>query len=360
MRGAAFNRLISVLDGGHGRIPYLISTAMVLGTYGIRLALAPLLGDQAPLLPFIVSGVLSAGLYGVGPGLLSILLSATLATLTFLDPFGPQGLSPEQLTNVVVFLTTGVAMMLFASHLRAARLRSEMLEVELMQAQATAAMGTMAGTLAHELNQPLAAAANYVAACQQLASVPERRPQLLIKGLQQAEAQIQRAGDIIRHARSLIRNAPIEREPSSLHRMFRRVIEVMKASAIGSNVRFSVDIGQDADAVAVNPIQIEQVLVNLLRNACESVSKFPLAEVHLKATATDKGTLVEVRDTGAGIPANRLSTLFSATQSSGKGLGIGLSICRTIVEAHGGGIWAQNNPEGGASFFLLLPGAGDE
>ena len=353
VRWAQLHRFAGIANGKRGLIPYVASIALVLVAFFTRLAIAPLIGDRAPLLPFIAAVVLAAGLYGMGPGLLAIALSALLATSIFMTPVSGE-FTPEQITNIVVFLITSGAMMLFAKHLRKARSHVEELELELTQAQANAAMSTMAATLAHELNQPLAAAANYVAACQQIASLAAEGPQSLVKGLQQAETQIQRAGDIIRQARALVRRAPLEREVSSLGHMFRRVIEAVQTSD-GRGVEFEIDMAPDADSIMVNAVQIEQVLLNLVRNACQAMHGAARPKVQMKAVATARGSLIEVRDSGPGIPRDRLSALFSAGKSSGTGLGIGLSISRTIVEAHGGNIWGQNNPEGGASFFVLLP-----
>jgi len=356
-RWSEVNHKLEALSVRRGPVPYLVATGLVLISFLARLAIDPWIGDRGPLMPFVAAVVISAGMYGVGPGLLAIFLSAVLAAFAFIDPAGPGGISTEQMVHIVVFLVTGAAMTWFAAHLRETRNRADRLEVELQQAQANAAMGTMAGTLAHELNQPLAAAANYVAACQQLAAGPTQSPQSMAKGLQQAEAQIQRVGEIIRHARSLVKNVPLERETASLRRMFRRAIEVVEAGEAGKKVSFEVDVRPDAEWADVNSVQIEQVLLNLLRNACQSTQSAGRPKVSLKATSTDRGQLIEVRDNGAGIALDRLTSLFSATKSSTNGLGIGLSISRTIVEAHGGNIWAQNNPDGGASFFTLLPGA---
>ena len=353
MRWAKLHRYVGIVSGERGLLPYVVSIALVLVSFFARLAIAPLIGDRAPLLPFIAAVVLAAGLYGLGPGLLAIVLSAVLATSTFMTSISGT-FTPEQITNIIVFVITSGAMLLFANHLRMARSHAEELELELTQAQANAAMSTMAATLAHELNQPLAAAANYVAACQQLASLPGENPQSLVKGLQQAEAQIQRAGDIIRQARALVRRAPLEREVSSLGHMFRRVIEAGEVSD-GRGVKFEIEVAANADSIMVNTVQIEQVLLNLVRNACQAMHGAARRKVQMKAVATARGSLIEVRDSGPGIPHDRLRTLFSTSKSSSTGLGIGLSISRTIVEAHGGNIWGQNNPEGGASFFVLLP-----
>lgn len=335
-----------------------MSTGFVLAFFLIRLSLHPWIGQRSPLLPFIGAVVLAAGLYGVGPGLFAIVLSAIIATLFFILPSDGAGLDVDQIVSIAVFLGTGGAMLLFANHLRKTRERAEELELELQNAQANAAMGAMAATLAHELNQPLAAASNYVSACQQIVSnLDHERSRPVAEGLSKAEAQIQRAAQIIRNARSMVKNLPVERDVSSLRRMIGRVIDLLTATRSAADIRFQVDVQPDSDRVAVNTIQIEQVLLNLVRNACEAIRRSGSAgEVRLKVVATDRGRFIEVRDTGPGIPSARLTSLFSATQESiGGGLGIGLSICRTIIEAHGGNIWAQNNPEGGASFFVLLP-----
>jgi len=341
-----------------GRLtPYAVSAGLVLLTFVARLAVGPWLSDRSPLLPFIAAVVLAAGLYGVGAGLLAILLSAALASWAFLAPDG-SGVSIDQGASVAVFLVTSAAMLIFANHLREARSKSERLEFELVQAQATAAMGTMAATLAHELNQPLTAASNYVAACGQLAEqVPDESREALAKGLERAEAQIQRAGSIIRSARSLVRNVPADRKHSSVSKMFGRVIELIGATDMRGHVKFTMNVEPDADIVFVNTVQIEQVILNVLRNACEATRNLDEgAEIRLGANATEKGTLVRITDNGPGIRRELLPTLFTAAMASTKkGLGIGLSICRTIIEAHGGVISAQNNPDGGASFFILLP-----
>lgn len=337
--------------------PYAVAAGLVVLTFIARLAVGPLLSDRSPLLPFIAAVVVAAGLYGVGAGLVAILLSAALASWAFLAP-GGGSMSTDQVASIAVFVVTSAAMLIFANHLREARSKSERLEFELVQAQATAAMGTMAATLAHELNQPLTAASNYVAACGQLAEqVSGDQRSALVKGLGQAEGQIQRAGSIIRSARSLVRNVPTDRRPSSVNRMFGRVIELIVATDVGGHVKFVIDVQPDADLVLVNAVQIEQVFLNVLRNACEATRNLEEpANIKLSASATEKGTLVRITDNGPGIPRERLPTLFTAARTSTKkGLGIGLSICRTIIEAHGGVISAQNNPEGGASFFILLP-----
>jgi C4-dicarboxylate-specific signal transduction histidine kinase len=106
----------------------------------------------------------------------------------------------------------------------------------------------------------------------------------------------------------------------------------------------------------VNSVQIEQVFLNLVRNACQAMANEQEPLILIQARRAEGGSVIEVRDNGPGIPRERLPNLFSPAQGpSGPGLGVGLSISRAIIEAHGGSIMAQNHPEGGAAFFIFLP-----
>lgn len=355
VRWPNLNRRLIALPPAHGLFIYIAVTGLVLVSFMARLALDSWIGHYAPLLPFIVAVVVAAGLYGVTPGLFAICLSSLMAVWGFASPDWT-GLTPEEFVSMGIFIVGGGVMLLFANHLRMTKKRAEKLELELQQAQAKDAMGTMISILAHELNQPLTAASNYIAACHRLTTAGDEKREIVLQGLHQAEAQIQRAGSIIRHARGLVRNLPVQRNASSLRRMIDRVIDLIKVTEPDTSVQFGVEIASNANFLKVNTVQIEQVLFNLLRNAHQAVQNTQASKVRIKATLTDRGRLIEVKDSGPGIPRVQLPTLFSAAPRFRKaGLGIGLSICRTIVEAHGGRIWAQNNPEGGASFFVLLP-----
>jgi two-component system sensor kinase FixL len=217
----------------------------------------------------------------------------------------------------------------------------------------------MASTLAHELNQPLAAASNYIAACKRLvARLDGEQKPAVVSGLAESEAQIQRTGEIIRHARDMIRNAGARREPVSLKAMVERITGALQASGQCGDATIHTEIERDSDCVEVNQIQIEQVLLNLLRNACQaSAPQSP--EITISGRSEGEWCIVAVRDRSGGIPAESLNSLFSGeVQSSHGGLGLGLSISRTIIESHGGRIWAENNDEGGASFSFRVPRAG--
>lgn len=343
--------------GATGPGAYLVSCLFVIGCLLTWTALGPSLAGRSPLLPFVAAVVLAAGLYGVGPGIAATALGLVLALLVFVRREPSLPLRAEDVASMAVFLVIGAAMLVFADHLRDARRRALLLEGELQQVQTATAMSTMAGTLAHELNQPLTAASNYVAACRRFASsIGEESSGPLLTGLVQAESQIQRAGSIIREARALLRNAPVERQSIWLRPLIDRVIEVARANDSCARTRFSVAFAARTSRVEVNDVQMEQVLLNLVRNACEAMQTTDDPVISFRTKRTDGGTLIEVRDNGPGIPQDRLPVLFSPVRgSSGAGLGVGLSICRTIVEAHGGSIAAHNDPKGGAVFVIFLP-----
>jgi signal transduction histidine kinase len=335
--------------------PFISAAAFVLIAYVIRLGLGPLIGHRSPWLLFTVAIVVAAGRYGVRPGLLAMALSFVLGLTLY--PAAAYQSAGEAITSLVVFLSVGAAMLVFAAHLKASQQRAMQLQSELNRVHTESAIGAMASILAHELNQPLAAASNYVTASRRLLEAGEglAKPKV-VAAMGEAEGQIQRAGEIIRHARDLVRNAGAKREPASLRVMVARVSEVLRAGGIYDKGAIRTEIEPDADEVLANPVQVEQVLVNLLRNAWQASDDEP--DVLVRAAPSNGSTIIEVRDRGRGIPEDRLPDLFSVRgQSSQGGLGLGLSISRTIVEAHGGRIWAENRPGGGASIVFTMPRA---
>ena len=338
--------------------PYVSAIGLVALAFLIRLGLTPLLNDRSPWLLFTVAIVIAAGRYGVRPALLVMALSLMLGLAAFVGGANIGNIPAESIASLVVFLVTGAAMLVFATHLKASQQRAVQLQAELSQAHTESALGTMASILAHELNQPLAAATNYVAACKRMIGKLEGAPKAkILTGIGEAEGQIERVGEIIRHARDLVRDSGAKRESASLRTMISRVTEVLTMGGSGGKAIIRNEVNPEADELVANPIQIEQVLMNLLRNACQMSDRGD--EVVVSAKPVDGFARIEVRDQGAGIPEDRLPALFSTRgQSTHGGLGLGLSISRTIVEAHGGRIWAENRPGGGASFFFTVPRGG--
>ena len=215
--------------------------------------------------------VVAAGRYGATAGLFGIALSLVLGLFTFVGAAHWSTIPPESFASLGVFLVTGAAMLTFAARLKATQEQALKLQSEIQQAHAKSAIGAIASVLAHELNQPLAAAGNYLAACKRLVTRLEGREKAkVLSGLDESEAQIRRAGDIILHARDLVGNRSSGREEVSLTAMVQRVEVALRAGGVCGASKIRTDIPRGADEVAVNSTQIEQVLINLIRNACQA------------------------------------------------------------------------------------------
>lgn len=236
----------------------------------------------------------------------------------------------------------------------------EALEQSLFHASRVAAMSTMATTLAHELNQPLAASSNYLRGTRRLmVSLAGETKVQAEAGLAQAEEQILRAGEIIRRARGMLVNKEPKAETVLLKRLIDRLTRVIRAGDVCPEIEIRTKISSQADTVHADPVQIEQVLLNLIRNACDAMSGEGARDVLIISRAADDPFFVEieVRDNGHGLLSEPDALFATFGTSTTGGLGVGLPICRTIVEAHRGKMWARNNAGGGASFFFTLPAA---
>jgi C4-dicarboxylate-specific signal transduction histidine kinase len=223
------------------------------------------------------------------------------------------------------------------------------------------AMNAMATTLAHELNQPLTAAANYLVGSRRLLD-PSRppKPDLVAEGMRSAEQQVLLAAQIIRRVRGLVSNEPRPHEISSLAAIVADAVSLVSVANSYPRVLLRRDIARGADAISADSIQVQQVLMNLIRNACEATAgvEHPLVTVRSRRHGADQ-VIVSVSDNGPGVPASA-GDLFSPFVSSKRsGLGLGLSISRTIVEAHGGRIWVEETGDAGTriSFTLPMPAA---
>jgi two-component system sensor kinase FixL len=236
--------------------------------------------------------------------------------------------------------------------------QAERLQRELDHASRMSAMGTMAATLAHELNQPLTAALNYLASCRRLfASLDEPMKSSVTRAVDMAEQQVCRAADVIRGARALVEVALITRDFISVNDLVARAIILAKASNECPNVNIDTRLDPNATMVCVDPVQAEQILLNLIRNACQAMSGSTLRELLISSKAVGTGFVeILVRDSGQGLPGGDVTAPFAVFgKSTTGGMGVGISLSRTLIETHGGRMWAENNPEGGATFGFTLP-----
>ncbi|HWH22411.1 MAG TPA: PAS domain-containing protein, partial [Allosphingosinicella sp.] len=236
--------------------------------------------------------------------------------------------------------------------------RVEELQRELLHVSRISAMGTMAATLAHELNQPLTAACNYLAGARRIAARSDANEDLQ-HALKEAESQVQRSGDIIRRIRAGVSGGQAAPQTASLSALAGNAVKLLAVSQVCNSQFIRVEIAEEADRVEVDPIQTEQVLVNLLRNACEAFAGGGRPEIVVTAEARPEAVEVQVRDSGRGLRPGEEEWLFTSRGSlKGDGMGLGLSISRTIVENQGGRIWATRNRGGGATFHFTLPRPG--
>jgi len=234
------------------------------------------------------------------------------------------------------------------------------LSAELAHISRQRAMSELAADLAHELNQPLSATANFVAAARMLieqGAGGERVADLL----HMAEEQTQRSGDIIRRLRDFLAKRDTEMRPESLDHVIKDAVALVFFGGGRVEIDFSYDLDPTCDTIFADRVQVQQVLVNLLRNAVEALRSVdagrPRRIAITSRASEDDMVMLTIEDTGPGIPDALREQLYErfSTTKSGAAMGIGLSISRRIVEAHGGVLTAENQPGGGAAFCLTLP-----
>ena len=235
--------------------------------------------------------------------------------------------------------------------------RIEELRSGLVHAARVSAMGTMASTLAHELNQPITAVVNYVRGIRNLMERPDPEdfPEI-IEALNETTQAAIRAGDIVRRLREFVARGDSEKSVEDLPALIEEASKLALIGAREKGVAVRFDIDPAATPVLVDKVQIQQVLINLVRNAIEAMSDSPIRELTVSTTLVSPGQVqVTVGDTGPGVAPEIREDLFRAFNSTkADGMGLGLSICRTIVEANDGRIWMEPRAGGGTLFHFTL------
>ncbi len=271
----------------------------------------------------------------------------------------PMHLTVGELRSAERHYFTGFIRDLTDQQLTETRLKE--LQSEVTHMSRYTALGEMASTLAHEINQPLTAISNYLRGSQRLLDrIESPSIPMLRDALGKAADQALRAGHIIRRLREFVSRGESDRRIENLAKLIEDASTLALVGAREGGITVSFRLDPKADLVLADRIQIQQVLVNLIRNAMESMIETTEERRLEIASAAGAGDVVEVSvaDTGPGLAPEVASHLFQPfVTTKRKGMGLGLSICRTIVEAHGGKIWVEDRPGGGTVFRFTLRAA---
>ncbi|HEY8509100.1 MAG TPA: ATP-binding protein, partial [Steroidobacteraceae bacterium] len=281
---------------------------------------------------------------------------------------GPEGDSPTWIEVSVEKLRRGEGGVVVTRTDVTARKQAE-LEARNQRLQLThlgraAILGQLSGAFAHELKQPLTSIlGNAEAALRMLArgsNDPAELREILIDIVQDDE----RAAQVIQRLRSLLDKGDTVRQPVDLNQVIQEVLELARSELITRNVSVTTDFDRSAPIVQADRVQMQQVILNLLMNACEAMTNVPAAQrkIMVRTRYDRTGSFVEasVTDTGCGIPPADLERIFQPfVTTKGQGMGLGLAICRSVAQAHGGRLWAESTPGAGATFHLRIPTEGE-
>jgi C4-dicarboxylate-specific signal transduction histidine kinase len=349
--------------------------------------------QDAPVSLFLCAVLLSAWFGGIGPGLLATALSALAFNYYFLPPIHSLGPKPEEIPRLVIFTVSA----LFVGSLSAAErsaieslrrarddlrktvqelqstneaLQAESLErkhaeearreaqAELARVSRVTTMGELTASLAHEVNQPIAAAVTNANTC--LRWLTRDHPDL--EEAREAASRIvkdaTRAAGIISRVRLLFKKSTPQQELVDVNEAIREMIVLLRSEATRYNIAVRMELAADLPRIMGDRVQLQQVLMNLIVNSIDAMKEVDEArELAVKSQRTEKEeVLVSVSDTGVGLPPQQADQIFNAFfTTKPHGTGMGLRISRSIVESHGGRLWAADNSPRGASFCFTLP-----
>jgi C4-dicarboxylate-specific signal transduction histidine kinase len=349
---------------------------------------------------FLCAIMFSAWFGGFGPGFLAIALSLLAFTYYFIPPTHSLVIAINELPRLILFAVAGLLVGFLAAAQRSAteslrRARDDLAakvhelkninttlhaeiaerhraEQALRQAQAELAhvtrlttIGELTASIAHEVNQPLTAVVNNANSCLDL--LPTAAPQL--EEVRAALAEIledaDRASAVVARVRQLAKRGPIEKFPLHLRDVVNDVLAIARYESVARHVSIRTDLPPDLPPVLGDRVQLQQVLLNLVINGMDAMNSVEDQERNLIISGRDEtkvgvnAVILYVRDSGVGLKMDEMDRLFEAFYTTKpQGMGMGLAISRSIIEAHGGRLWAEPNRGPGATFFFNLPSAG--
>lgn len=272
----------------------------------------------------------------------------------------------ESLLATVMVLAIMIIVIRLAYRLDHHALLREQAEATARQHQADLAhmvrlntMGEMASGIAHELNQPLAAVSNYAGACQRMIHAGQDAERLL-EPLESIQKQARRASEIIRRLRSFVRKQQPQKIQACLEQVIHEAMLLTKTNTLKHNIPLLLELDDAVPDIKMDVIQIEQVVLNIAQNAIDAMrdTDSHRRQILVRSYLNPQGMVqVDISDTGPGMDAELKQQVFDAfvTTKGQGGMGIGLSLCRSIIEAHGGHLWVESEPGQGATFSFTLP-----
>ena len=272
-------------------------------------------------------------------------------------PWVEPGRIPVEITDAIIE-ENGKRLVLSIVRDISERKRAEEARRDLAHASRLAIVGELTASIAHEINQPLGAILSNADAAEMLLESTPAALDEVRQILHDIRKDDLRASEVILHLRALLRKRELEMQPLDLNVVTSEVLTLVHAESLRRGIVMETDLAVNLPAVRGDKVHLQQVLLNLVLNGMEAMADIPEAKRLAVRTLVNENGCVEiaVTDAGSGIPPDRLRSLFDPFFSTKKeGMGLGLSIARSLVEAHGGRIWAENNVGGGATFRFTVP-----
>ncbi|HWD28402.1 MAG TPA: ATP-binding protein [Rhizomicrobium sp.] len=368
----SFGRLDALLDLRATR--YGLALAFVVLAFGFTLVLQHIENGRAPVFLFSAAVLATAWVGGVGPGLLAATTSVLAVYHFYLERMNTVAATRDDVVLFIFFLVCAVAGGLLSSRQReihdalkqeiAERQRTERALADtratLEHAARLTALGELTASIAHEINQPLAAVITNASCARHYLGEEHLDLEEARDAADSVMQDANRASEVIRRIRAFVRRMPVERGPVAINHLVADAMALVEEKLRRHHVTVQTALADDLPPVLGDTVQLQQVVLNIVLNALEAMTDTPSRAIGLKTERAGGEILLTVADNGAGFDRIAPQAAFDAfVTTKADGLGLGLSICRSIVEAHGGHMTASSRAPHGAVLTVALPIEGD-